>query len=160
MVVTESVEGVTDPEGDPVTITSTGITQDESVNGRGDGQSCPDALGVGTGTASLRAERGALGDGRVYHISFRADDAHGNQCEGTVTVCVPLRRDDTCIDGGELFDATNPTCDGMCGDSCHIGQGLESAFCANEALPANVTRLIGSARRALAQSARTASVTR
>src|SRR5439155_1519345 len=51
------VMGVTASGGAPVTITITGITQDESVDGPGAGQTCPDAVGVGTAVALIRAER-------------------------------------------------------------------------------------------------------
>jgi hypothetical protein len=106
------VAGVTDPDGDPVAITITDIFQDEPLNRRGDGSTCPDAAGVGTDTASVRAERSGTkkvpGDGRVYHIGFMADDGNGEQCTGAVTVCVPhdQRRGHVCVDQGPLFDST------------------------------------------------------
>jgi hypothetical protein len=69
---------VTDPDGDPVAIAITEIAQDEPPDGLGDGDTCPDAVGVGTGIAALRVERSgtqaARGDGRVYHIRFTASD--------------------------------------------------------------------------------------
>ncbi len=104
-----TVEGVTDPDGDTVTITITGIFQDESVNGTGDGNTCPDGTGVGTSTASVRAERSGQGDGRVYHISYVASDGQGGECEGTVTVCVPHSQGGGggCVDQGPLFDSTD-----------------------------------------------------
>ena len=43
----------------------TGITQDEPLTGLGSGDACPDASGVGSTTAMLRAERNGTGDGRV-----------------------------------------------------------------------------------------------
>src|SRR5262245_15084632 len=74
-----SIEGVTDPDGDSLTITVTGITQDELPNARGGGNTCPDAQIVG-GRASVRAERsgaaGGTGNGRVYGIQFTANDGH------------------------------------------------------------------------------------
>ncbi len=106
-----TVEGVTDPDGDPVTITITGIFQDEPVNsmGMGDGNTCPDGTGVGTSIASVRAERNGRGDGRVYHISYTASDGQGGECDGTVTVCVPHSQipGDECVDQGPLHDSTN-----------------------------------------------------
>ena len=66
-----TVMGVTDPDGDPVTITITGIRQDEPV---GRGNLSPDGQGVGTSTAEVRSERSGKGDGRVYHIYFTATD--------------------------------------------------------------------------------------
>ena len=109
-----SIVGVTDPNGGLVSITITGITQDEPLNGPGDGDTCPDATGVGTGTARLRAERAGPpavpGDGRVYHVSFTAGSDAGGQCSGTVTVCVPhdQRPGHVCGDQGALVDSTGP----------------------------------------------------
>ena len=108
-----SVAGVTDPDGDPVAITITAIFQDEPLNARGDGNTCPDGAGVGTDTASVRAERSGNkkvpGDGRVYHVGFMADDGQGGQCTGGVTVCVPhdQRPGHVCVDQGSLFDSTS-----------------------------------------------------
>ena len=98
-----SVVGVTDPDGEPVTITIAGVTQDEPP-----GTTCPDGTGVGTTSASLRAERLGSGDGRVYQVSFTADDGRGGRCSGTVTVCVPhdQRAGHICGDQGPLFDSS------------------------------------------------------
>jgi hypothetical protein len=107
-----SITGVTDPDGDPVTIAITGIRQDEPVNGLGDGTTCPDGSGIGTSTASVRAERtgdpNVPGDGRVYHVRFSASDGRGGSCLGEVTTCVPhdQRPGHACIDEGALFDST------------------------------------------------------
>jgi hypothetical protein len=94
------VHGVTDPDGDPITIYITGILQDEPTNGSAD------ATGVGTGQASVRAFRAGGGDGRVYHIGFRAEDGRGGACSGTVRVDVPHDRSRPAVDGGALHDAT------------------------------------------------------
>lgn len=115
-----SVTGVTDPDGDPISITVDAIHQDEPVcasnapaspMGYGSGNTSPDGAGVGTSTASVRAERNgnpnSPGDGRVYHIDFTASDGEGGTCTGTVTVCVPHDQGhSTCVDGGPLFDST------------------------------------------------------
>jgi len=105
-----SVTGVTDPDGDPVTITITGISQDEPLNGLGDGDTCPDASGVGSAVAKLRAERSGTADGRVYHMSFNASDGRGGECAGEATVCVPhdQRPGHTCGDQGPLVSSTGP----------------------------------------------------
>ena len=104
------VKGVTDPDGDPLAITIKSIFQDEPINGLGDGDTCPDASGVGTSTAHLRAERAGMGDGRVYHIRFTADDGQVHTCSGEVTVCVPhdQGRGHACVDEGPLVDSTGP----------------------------------------------------
>jgi hypothetical protein len=99
-----SVTGVTDPDGDPIAILITSIRQDEPVDGRRDGDTCPDGKGVGTSTARVRAERSGNGDGRVYHIGFKASDGRDGSCTGEVTTCAPHDRD--CVDGGAQFDST------------------------------------------------------
>jgi hypothetical protein len=104
-----TIEGVTDPDGDIVTITIIGITQDEPVDavGTGDGNTFPDGTGIGTDIACVRAEREGTGNGRVYEISFTATDGWGGECSGSVTVCVPhdLRPGHECIDGQD-YDST------------------------------------------------------
>lgn len=102
-LVPVSIQGVIDPEGDPVTITVTAIRQDEPLTRTGS----PDAAGIGTAAPQLRASRLGGGDGRVYHLTFEAQDGAGASCIGSVTVCVPhdQGRGRTCRDGGALFDA-------------------------------------------------------
>jgi hypothetical protein len=100
--------GVVDPDGDPVTITITGITQDELVIGQGSGNTVPDGGGIDTSVARVRAERSGLGNGRVYKISFDADDGKGGVCSGSVNVCVPhdAGKGHECADDGQLYDST------------------------------------------------------
>ena len=104
--------GVTDPDGDPVTIEVTSITSDEETAteyGAGGVEHRPDAAGVGSSTASVRAERSGLEDGRVYEISFTADDGNGGTCSASVQVAVPHDvRGGSCIaiDSGQTVDAT------------------------------------------------------
>lgn len=99
---------VADADGDSVTITIDGITQDEPVNETGDGDTSPDGDGVGTDTAQVRAERSGTGDGRVYDISFTADDGNGGTCSGSVEVGVPHDKKDTAIRDWASFDSTTP----------------------------------------------------
>ncbi|MBW1843187.1 MAG: hypothetical protein JRJ05_02515 [Deltaproteobacteria bacterium] len=104
-----SIAGITDPDGDPVALTITSIFQDEPlVNSHGT-ESCGDGAGVGTEMASVRAASNGAGDGRVYSIGFTAMDDGGEECSGTVAVCVPHDRggNDTCVDQGPLFDSTD-----------------------------------------------------
>jgi hypothetical protein len=104
-----AVAGVTDVDGDPVTTTIVSVFQDEPTDSSGDGNTCPDALGTGTSTAQVRAERSGHEDGRVYHIRFQAEDGRGASCTGVVTVCVPHDQghgDDACVDQGPQFDST------------------------------------------------------
>ena len=101
------VMGVTDPDGDAVTITVTGVTQDEPVSAKGDGNTSPDAV-IEAGAASVRAERSGNRNGRVYEISFKAEDGSGGVCTGAVTVGVPhsLKKGLTAIDDGQVYDST------------------------------------------------------
>jgi hypothetical protein len=92
---TVRIRGVTDPDGGEIDITINSVTSDEPVDGRGDGNTCPDARINSDGTVELRAERSARGNGRVYTINFTATDDTGASCEGSVFVCVPKNaRDD------------------------------------------------------------------
>ena len=101
-----NIVGVSDPDGDPVTITITGITQDEPLDDTGDGNFEPDGAGVNTSTAQVRAERSGNGNGRVYEISFTASDGQGGECSSSVQVCVPHDKKDDCVDDGQNFDST------------------------------------------------------
>jgi streptogramin lyase len=107
-----NVLGVTDPDGDPFTINIDSIFQDEPTDTYGDGSFAPDGMGVGTDTASVRAERSGTkkvpGNGRVYHISFTANDGVGGACMGDVQVGVPHDKKDIPIDDGALYDSTIP----------------------------------------------------
>jgi hypothetical protein len=111
-MVPVSILDVTDPDGDPVTITITSITSDEptaSDKGPGGSKHAPDASGVGTGTAMIRSERSGNGDGRVYVINFTANDGQGGECTGSVMVKVPHDQSSeacTAIDSGQNYDAT------------------------------------------------------
>jgi len=108
-----TIEGVTDPDGDAVTITATSVSQDEAVRetGIGSGNTAPDAT---ISPLAVRAERNgnpkSPGNGRVYHVNFTADDGNGGQCTGTVNVCVPhdQRPGATCVDGGPLYNSLAP----------------------------------------------------
>ena len=66
-----------------------GVTSNEPVNGKGDGNTSPDWEITGDLTVDLRAERSGNGDGRVYTITVRCTDASGNFTTSFVTVTVP-----------------------------------------------------------------------
>ena len=100
--------GVTDPDDDPVTVTITGITQDEPVEAQEKGDLDPHGAGVNIATAQVRAERLGSGNGRVYEISFTASDGRGGESEGSVTVCVPhdrRKKGTPCVDDGRLYNS-------------------------------------------------------
>jgi hypothetical protein len=105
-----TLSGLTDPDGDPTTLAITGVTQDEPINGLGDGDKSPDAVaGATSSQVMLRAERSGLGDGRVYEISFTGTDSFGATCSGTVTVSVPHSQNgDPAVDSGQLYDSFGP----------------------------------------------------
>jgi streptogramin lyase len=108
-----TIEGITDPDGDDVTITITNITSDEptaSIKGAGGAKHAPDADPecIGTAIARVRAERSGDEDGRVYEITFLASDGIGEPVEGTVQVKVPHDWSGDCVsvDSGQNYDAT------------------------------------------------------
>ena len=90
-------------------VTVISVTQDEPLNGLGDGDTCPDAEII-PGGANLRAERSGTGNGRVYVITFTATAPTGTPCRGRVTVCVPHDRKPghTCTDDGQTVDSLGP----------------------------------------------------
>lgn len=109
------VLGVTDPDGDAVTISFTGATSDEptaSAQGAGGSKHAPDVVIDAIALpelARVRAERSGKADGRVYVLDFTADDGNGGQCSGSVTVQVPHdQRVKNCnaVDSGQNYDAT------------------------------------------------------
>jgi len=108
-----TIEGITDPDGDSVTIMVTNITSDEptaSIEGAGGAKHAPDADPecIGTAIARVRAERSGNEDGRVYEITFLASDGIGEPVAGTVQVKVPHDWSGDCvsIDSGQNYDAT------------------------------------------------------
>ncbi len=109
-----SINGLTDPDGNPLTVTIDSIFQDEPTNTVADGNTEIDGDGVGTSTAIVRAERTGNrkvpGDGRVYHIAFSASDGFGGTCSGVALVGVPHDQGGRSVpvDGGPLYDSTMP----------------------------------------------------
>lgn len=104
-LVSVNVNGITDPNGDTVSITINKIFQDEPV---GSGSNSPDGFGISSDTAIVRAERDGSGDGRVYHIYFTASDGQGSSCSSEIKVGVSDNQsgDLTPIDQGPLYDST------------------------------------------------------
>ena len=82
-----TIEGVTDPDGDVITLEILGVFQDEPVRGLGDGNTGPDAV-ISRGSVDVRAERSGLNNGRVYSIIFEASDGV-ESCSGAVEIGVP-----------------------------------------------------------------------
>ncbi|MEW6250833.1 MAG: PKD domain-containing protein, partial [Planctomycetota bacterium] len=93
-----------------VTITILSVTQDEPLDGLGDGDTAPDAVIQGD-QVLLRAERAGGGNGRVYRITFLAEDEAAGACIGDVTVCVPHskgRHTCQCVDDGQNYNSLGP----------------------------------------------------
>jgi hypothetical protein len=107
-LVAVQVLGITDPDGDPVTVTAEQVTQDEPVLGTGSGDTAPDASGVGTSDVRVRAERSGNGDGRVYNLNVRATDGRGGSCSALVPVAVPHDQNRPAVDSGQAYDSTSP----------------------------------------------------
>lgn len=104
-----NISGVVDPNNDNVTVKVIKVTQDEPVNGLGDGDTSPDAV-LQDESVLLRTERLGNGNGRVYHVYFTADDGQGGVCNGSVKVSVPHSKNsgNIDIDDGQLYDSTQP----------------------------------------------------
>jgi hypothetical protein len=101
-----SITGVTDPDGNAVSIAITSIFQDEPTNGLGDGDTGPaDAQLLGPNSFKVRAERSGLGDGRAYYVNFTATDGAGGSCTGTATLYVPHDQAHDPVGGGQLFNS-------------------------------------------------------
>jgi hypothetical protein len=106
-----SILGVTDPDGNTLTVKITRITSDEPTatdKQSGGSKYAPDAGITGDNAAIVRAERSTSGNGRVYVMSFTASDGIGGSAQGTAQVCVALKSTPqcSCVDSGQLYDAT------------------------------------------------------
>ncbi|MDH3277805.1 MAG: LamG domain-containing protein [Nitrosopumilus sp.] len=99
-----TIVGVTDPDGDPINIIVDSVLQDEPTNTNGDGDQSPDAT---LSPLQIRSERSGNNDGRVYEISFTADDGNGGTCDGSVFVGVPHDKKDTPVNSGTIYDSTS-----------------------------------------------------
>ncbi len=73
-------------------ITLVSVVSNEPDNGPGDGNTKNDIRIVDDFTFRLRAERSALGTGRIYTITYMVSDACGNETFASVEVFVPLNQ--------------------------------------------------------------------
>ncbi len=101
-LATVAIQGI----AQPATIQVTGVLQNEPTNGQGDGDTCPDATGLGASSVQLRAERSGSGSGRVYQINFTATTPSGSSCQGSVQVCVPHNHGAACPAATPTIDST------------------------------------------------------
>jgi hypothetical protein len=102
--------GATDSDvGDSATLVIDGVTQDEPVNGLGDGDTDHDAVLSSplSSSVKLRAERAGTRDGRVYRVHYTATDTHGATCSGFAKVAVVHDQAHAAVDSFPLsYDST------------------------------------------------------
>jgi hypothetical protein len=100
-----TLTGGSDPDGDPVELSVTGVTQDEPVTGRGD-PTAPDARRASSpDQVFVRAERSNHADGRVYRISFTGSDGKSGTCSGSTRVDVPRHKHRTALESPGTYDS-------------------------------------------------------
>lgn len=105
---TINVQGVTDPDGDPLTYVINSIFQDEPTKSKDKGDKYPDAK-INGASVDLRSERFGNNNGRVYEIGFTANDGQGGSCTGTFTVQVPHdQRGTSAINSGTIYNSLLP----------------------------------------------------
>jgi len=86
------------------------VTSDEIENGNGDGNTTNDIIiAADCKSVQLRSEREGNGDGRVYTITFKVTDTHGNVGRATATVVVAHNPGQTVVDSGVHY-TVNGTC--------------------------------------------------
>ncbi len=108
-LVTVSLFGLRDPDGDPTTLTITGVTQDEPLSGLGAGDQSPDAATSNSpNRVQIRAERNPSGNGRVYAIKFTGTDNQGASCTGTERVGVQVVPWLLPFDSGQKYNSFGP----------------------------------------------------
>ncbi len=109
-----SIQGITDPENQPVTLSTQCIIQDEPPGLLGWIFGYYDGDGLGTSTPEVRAERFnwfidwdefkiVKTNGRIYDVVFEATDSEGAKCTGKVSVSVPKRENVAAEDTGYRF---------------------------------------------------------
>jgi hypothetical protein len=104
-----TLNGGSEPDGDAFSIEITGVSQDEPVDGTGDGSTSPDAvLSSDPSAVELRGEASGRGDGRVYRIAFTAGDSLGARCSGIVKVSVPRSQRPAVDSAPPSFDSLAP----------------------------------------------------
>jgi hypothetical protein len=82
-------------QGCPAPICALDVSSNEPVNGLGDGDSAPDWEIVDAHHVLLRAERSAVGSGRIYTITVHCDGGAAGSTSAMTTVTVPHPRYET-----------------------------------------------------------------
>ncbi|GAA2160164.1 putative membrane protein [Humibacillus xanthopallidus] len=99
------LDGLSDPDGNPLTMSVTTVTQDEPADALGDGHTRPDAVIRSHGSVWVRAERDGSQDGRVYTITWQISDGRSS-CSVSASIGVPKAAGRLAIDSGQRFSAT------------------------------------------------------
>lgn len=102
-LVTLELAGISDPDGQEVTVTARCIVQDEPLNSTADGNTWLDGAGLDSDRPQVRAESAGNRDGRVYHVVFHAADSAGAVCSGQVQVSVPHDEGSQAVDSGSRY---------------------------------------------------------
>jgi len=125
-MVTVTLAGATDADGDILRFHIDGVSQDEPVRGLGD-PLFPDARLTSAGADSdqvlLRRQRSPFGNGRVYRIAYTVSDGLGGTCSGTAgvggtttaRVSVPRKKESPAIDDGDVASWNSFTGDSLQG---------------------------------------------
>ncbi|MCO5760393.1 MAG: hypothetical protein NHG36_02615, partial [Chromatiaceae bacterium] len=77
-------------QGPYPTVTLVAVTSNEPDNGANDGDTVNDILIVDDYHFKLRAERSGSGTGRIYTLTYQAEDDCGNTTTRSAGVSVPL----------------------------------------------------------------------
>jgi hypothetical protein len=86
------------------------VTSDEVENGPGDGDTFNDmVIAADCKSVQVRAERQNSADGRVYTITFKVTDIHGNVGRTTATIQSPKNLGVPVVDSGVNY-TVNGTC--------------------------------------------------
>lgn len=86
-----ATEVATDNAGPPE-VRLVSVTSNEPDDGIADGSTTNDIVIIDDQTFLLRAERSAIGHGRIYTITYQAEDEAGNATVASARVWVPLNR--------------------------------------------------------------------
>jgi hypothetical protein len=121
-LVSESIEGIADPDGDPLNYRVDVISTDEPAGTLGT-PTCPDAFIDGPNAFRVRAERNLDGNGRVYLAFVIVADPSGAECTARVPVSVPRKPDIAAVGGGFQYDALS--CNGIGTGNRRGAAGLE-----------------------------------
>jgi uncharacterized repeat protein (TIGR01451 family) len=86
------------------------VTSDEAEDADADGATLNDiVIAADCKSVQLRAERSGTADGRVYTITFRLTDTHGNTTTTTAKVVVVHNTGETAVDSGAHY-TVNSSC--------------------------------------------------